>query len=941
MLRMIFIAVLVLFCPLPVLRAYDHSWSLDSLRTSELSVHGDIAAAAGVEGNSAVLDGASLLKVKDSERLASGEGGFALTAWVNPYLLGKQQQMIAAKNRYSLDERQWGVMIDKDNRFRLYVWQGKWATAEAKSTPRPGHWYLIGVVVRPTDVELWVNGKREGQVKLTKPIPQTKAPITFGGVDDNGRIWQNFSGALDEIHLFDKPLDARQMATAYKPVTATHKVPEQSQPITLWTGPPIPSNVEKIPFAEGIEHRTIHRPTEDGNKFLHGAAIVEHKGVLYANWANSPVNENGPHETLQGRRSTDGGVTWSELEIIGPGFEGPDRHSHGVLFVHKGELWTICARFGVGTPGRRFPGLQGEAFVLDEQTDRWKSRGIVMQNCWPYDEPVRMTNGNFITGGQDKDGLPVVAISHGDDLTKWDSVLIPYDRRLQPSFAETTVSSEGDRVIAVIRGGGGVAWASTSDDFGRTWSKAGPTNLPMPRAKAYLGKLRNGQLYFISNLKNRDTLVVSVSRPGESTLSSMWQIRHGKSDAPRFPGRAKSKQWSYPYGYEHDGKLYIVYSVGKEECGLTTVPVESLAPRPPFELWNGPALPKASEAEVLENVPFHVIKKWEPEVDGYRWLHGVGLAWHKGKLYASFGHNKGRENTVTEEGRFCVSSDGGKTWSDIRTMDVGSESDNLAVSHGVFLSHGDKLWAFLGAFYDSRQRVHTRAYTLDESTGKWQPHGVIVQDGFWPMTEPVKMADGNWILSGFLVGDGNPAAVAISEGDDLMQWNLVVIPRDPRVGRMWGESSLVVAGSRILNIARYGQAAKALVATSDDFGKTWTPTVESNMPMAGAKPCAGVLSTGQRYLVCSTTADGGHRRYPLTIAVSRPREETFSKVFVIRHAVFPDGPGESHPSASLSYPYAIEHDGKLYVGYSNAGGRGGNHNSAELAVIPVASLHVK
>jgi hypothetical protein len=299
---------------------------------------------------------------------------------------------------------------------------------------------------------------------------------------------------------------------------------------------------------------------------------------MYANWANSPVNENGPHETLQGRRSVDGGVTWSELAVIGPGFEGKERHSHGVLFVHKGELWTICARFGVGTPGRRFPGLQAEAFVLDEETDRWKSRGIVMKNCWPYDEPVRMANGNFITGGQDKDGLPVVAISHGDDLMQWDSVLIPYDRRLKPSFAETTVWSEGDRVIAVIRGGGGVAWVSTSDDFGRTWSKAGPSNLPMPRAKAYLGKLSTGQLYLLSNLGNRDTLVISVSRPNEQTFSRMWRIRHGKSIPPRFPGNAKGKQWSYPYGFEHGGKLFIVYSVGKENCGLSVIPVAALTP---------------------------------------------------------------------------------------------------------------------------------------------------------------------------------------------------------------------------------------------------------------------------------------------------------------------------------------------------------------------------
>jgi len=88
----------------------------------------------------------------------------------------------------------------------------------------------------------------------------------------------------------------------------------------------------------------------------------------------------------------------------------------------------------------------------------------------------------------------------------------------------------------------------------------------------------------------------------------------------------------------------------------------------------------------------------------------------------------------------------------------------------------------------------------------------------------------------------------------------------------------------------------------------------------------------------------------LTIAVSRPGETLFSKVFVIRHAEFPGGPGESHKGASLSYPYAVEHDGKLYVGYSNSGDKSTrvgtgrelwNNNSAELAVIPINSLEIK
>jgi hypothetical protein len=568
----------------------DQSWSLDSTDSTELRVHGNVSAANGVKGSSLIFDGDCLLKVKDSERLTGGESGFTLTAWVNPYRLSGGQQMIAAKNRYSLGERQWSVMIDKDNRFRLYIYQGSWVTADSSAQPKPGHWHLIGVVVRPDSAELWVNGKMAGEVELAKPVPQTKAPLTFGGVDDNGRIRQNFVGALDEIRLFDKPLDARQMAAAYKPVSATHKIPERPEPITLWTGP---------------------------------------------------------------------------------------------------------------------------------------------------------------------------------------------------------------------------------------------------------------------------------------------------------------------------------------------------------------APPKTSEAEVLKGVQFHVIKKYERKVDGYGFLHGVALAWHKGRLYASFGHNKGSENTLTEEGRYCVSEDGGKTWSAVQTIDVGIDDDDLAVSHGVFLSRGETLWAFLGSFHGFRKRVHTRAYTLNEETGQWQEQGTVVRDGFWPMTEPVKMDDGNWIMPGFILGQGNPAAVAISAGDDLKTWKTVIVPRAAAVRNMWGESSIFVDGPRVTNIARYGGKALALAASSNDYGQTWTPSTESNLPMAASKPCSGVLSNGQRYLICSTTADGGNRRSPLTIAVSRPGENTFSKLFVIRHAVFEDGPGESDPGAALSYPYAIEYQDKLYVGYSNNGQRHGNNNSAELAVIPIEKLAVE
>lgn len=361
-----------------------------------------------------------------------------------------------------------------------------------------------------------------------------------------------------------------------------------------------------------------------------------------------------------------------------------------------------------------------------------------------------------------------------------------------------------------------------------------------------------------------------------------------------------------------------------------------------FALWDGRGdrpVPTSRDCLPLADVEFSVIKSRESDKDGYNWLHGIAICWHKGALYATFGHNRGNENTATEVANGRRSVDGGKTWGPLFAIDDGATA-NPAVSHGVLLSYAAKLWAFQGCFYDHMRDVHTRAFVLDDATGKWHARGVVAVHGFWPMQAPVRLDDGNWMMAGISVTNGlgganDPSAVAISRGDDLTQWSVVRIPK-PADLTMWGESTVIVDGQQILNIARWGRPI-ALAALSTDFGRSWSKLRESNLPMAGSKPYAGVLSTGRRYLICTTTSDAGNRRSPLTIAVSQPGEDLFSRVYRIRDAVH-DGPGESHPKCRLSYPYAVERDNRLYVAYSNDGGRGANCNSAELVIIPIASL---
>jgi len=91
-------------------------------------------------------------------------------------------------------------------------------------------------------------------------------------------------------------------------------------------------------------------------------------------------------------------------------------------------------------------------------------------------------------------------------------------------------------------------------------------------------------------------------------------------------------------------------------------------------------------------------------------------------------------------------------------------------------------------------------------------------------------------------------------------------------------------------------------------------------------------------MIGTIAADAGFKRCPLAIAVSRPGQTLFSRIFCITDRTMRDNPQKAQPH--LAYPYAIEYGKKLYVVYSAALERG-NLNDAELAVIPIDDLKME
>src|SRR5690606_1133585 len=138
---------------------------------------------------------------------------------------------------------------------------------------------------------------------------------------------------------------------------------------------------------------------------------------------------------------------------------------------------------------------------------------------------------------------------------------------------------DGNHVMAIMRNATEpTAAVSISKDGGETWSLAGPSNFAMNTSKPYGGTLSTGQRYLISNLgNNRGTLTITVSDALENTFSKAWRITDRSPPPIEYPGYAKGPQWSYPYAHEHDGKLYVVYSDGKERGAMAVLPISSLA----------------------------------------------------------------------------------------------------------------------------------------------------------------------------------------------------------------------------------------------------------------------------------------------------------------------------------------------------------------------------
>ena len=332
----------------------------------------------------------------------------------------------------------------------------------------------------------------------------------------------------------------------------------------------------------------------------------------------------------------------------------------------------------------------------------------------------------------------------------------------------------------------------------------------------------------------------------------------------------------------------------------------------------------------------------------YHFLHESCLAFHQGKLHVGWANGKQREvNVANELYRGVYTSDGGKTWSGPqRISPLGQESLESCYNHGVMSSHDDSLWALM-ACHEERTLQGMAACRYDDQTGKWSDQG-LVSPAFIPFDRPKQIDNQNWIIGGETGFVDNPSpAVAICENHDFKSWRIVPIPFPecfnlitPETTVIPWESGLLLAISRFENQKKSEKVPGfdfppnrwAMVSHSTDCGNTWSMAQVSNLPLWPSKPFGDVLSNGARFLIFNAVdpENESNRRNTLVIAIAPLGKAYFTKIFKIQ-----DGPSPTHAfyrNPQWSYPYAIEHQRKLYITYSS------NKSDCVLSIIPVDNL---
>lgn len=289
------------------------------------------------------------------------------------------------------------------------------------------------------------------------------------------------------------------------------------------------------------------------------------------------------------------------------------------------------------------------------------------------------------------------------------------------------------------------------------------------------------------------------------------------------------------------------------------------------------------------------------------------------------------------------SIDGGKSWSDGRLLQQGTQAYSL-LSHNIYQT---KSGTVLHIF------VRYSGYDYETGTPEKSLSEVFIQrsnDNGKNWSEAEKLPTGERyqgdILSMEQLRDGRIVYPFCFLSNVKSQFVVSVMYSDDD-GKTWKRSSSVLrtGGSgfesgaseptvvelpdgKLWMLIR-AQTGFLWESFSTDRGQTWTPATESVLPSSNSPATALKLKNGEIAIAWNNHVDSNYARQSLVIGLTRDGK-TFSGLREIDSTDFTDDPTASIPHATYAYLSEMK-DGKLAVSYNK--GNWSRHNRPTLAII--------
>ncbi|WP_432797095.1 exo-alpha-sialidase [Poriferisphaera sp. WC338] len=466
-----------------------------------------------------------------------------------------------------------------------------------------GKWHSYVGTSDGQTMSLYIDGVKQAK-QDTYTVSTTATPPAHA----HAVIGQKFIGDLDELAVFDRVLSEAEIKQVHQQGMAAfgYQTDEKPSDADLQSAGPAKITAKETVLFDG-DQGWLH----NGITYrLACAAIMTEapNGDLLVAWLSGSGKEPATDNCALLARSSDGGKTWSEPEIIVPAGEQAgivtnlyttddgkvvllgahwpsdkkytEWHYFSRVSEDSGKTWGKPYPFKInkgyaalGHGQRPLTLDNGETFFVGQFYRKRNKRLIAPAGALAFAK--NETDALRMPKGKGRDSGKFGEYHHGFVGVKVDSPVVrstemlgKADNRPLGLLEPTGIVLKHGTISVLMRAEwGGYLWRADSTDNGRTWSRAYPTKIPNPSALIDLTRLPDGRIALLHNPSGGQ-----VGERAKRSPMSLWisddEMQSWSVKADLLHGGKRA----YPNGtILKDGRLVFVYDNNRRQVCFVEV----------------------------------------------------------------------------------------------------------------------------------------------------------------------------------------------------------------------------------------------------------------------------------------------------------------------------------------------------------------------------------